>query len=172
MSDNYVGEIRLFAGNYAPEGWHFCDGSELPISQYDVLYSVIGTTYGGNGSTTFKLPDLRGRVPLHQGQGTGLTNRPLGSQCGEESVALTSAQIPAHSHTICVGDSGTTLAAVGNYPANSVQFNRYSSAQSDCTMSGAVIGASSNAGLAHGNIMPSLCINYIIALTGYYPERS
>ena len=173
MSDSYVGEIRLFAGNFAPQGWHLCDGSQLKISDYDVLYSVLGTTYGGNGTTTFNLPDLRGRVPLHQGQGSGLTNRVIGEQTGVESVTLTASQMPAHTHVICVGGAGTTLEAANNYPSDSVGFNRYSSAaQSDCAMKSGVIGTTSNAGLAHDNIMPSLCLNYIISLYGVYPARS
>ena len=171
MSDCFVGEVRMFGGNFAPQDWLMCDGSELQISQYDVLYSLIGTTYGGNGSTTFRVPDLRGRVALHQGQGTGLCSRMIGSQCGVESVALNSSQIPAHNHVICAGTGGTTLSAANNYPADSVQFMRYSTAPCDCSMNAAVVGPSVNAGLAHDNIMPSLCINYIIAYNGVYPQR-
>src|ERR1051326_1475358 len=99
MSTPYIGEIRLFAGNFAPVGWLFCDGSTLPISQYDVLFNLIGTTYGGDGQNTFDLPDLRGRVPLHQGSNQASTYV-LGEEGGVESVTLTTQQIPQHTHAL------------------------------------------------------------------------
>jgi microcystin-dependent protein len=97
MSDPFVGEIRMFAGNFAPRGWAFCNGQLIPISQNTALFSLLGTTYGGDGRSTFALPDLRGRVPLHAGQGSGLSDYPLGSRGGSEQVVLTTAQLPAHS---------------------------------------------------------------------------
>src|SRR5438270_2669849 len=98
MSEPFLGEIRMFGGNFAPRGWSLCNGQLLPIAQNTALFSLLGTTYGGNGQTTFALPDLRGRVPLHWGQGPGLSNYDLGEQTGTESVTLLSTQMPAHSH--------------------------------------------------------------------------
>src|SRR3954451_10417902 len=98
MAQPYVGEIRMFAGNFAPAGWMFCEGQLLPISEYDTLFNLIGTTYGGDGQNTFALPDLRGRAPLNQGQGPGLTNRVIGEISGSESVTLISTQMPQHIH--------------------------------------------------------------------------
>src|SRR5579862_2201919 len=98
MAQPYVGEIRMFAGNFAPAGWMFCSGQLLPISENDVLFNLIGTTYGGDGQQTFALPDLRSRIPMHFGQGAGLTSRILAEQGGEEDVTLTVNQIPAHTH--------------------------------------------------------------------------
>ena len=100
MSQPYVGEIRMFAGNFAPLGWALCDGSVLSISENETLFMLIGTTYGGDGASTFALPDLRGRSPLHQGQGGGLSNRVLGEMMGQEQVALQASQMPQHSHTL------------------------------------------------------------------------
>src|SRR6478752_1968066 len=108
MSEPFIGEIRLFGGNFAPQGWAFCDGQLLSISQFDALFSLVGTTYGGDGVTTFALPDLRGRVPVHQGQGQATTNRVIGERAGSESVTLISAQMGAHDHALF----GTT--SIGN----------------------------------------------------------
>jgi microcystin-dependent protein len=175
MSDQFVGEIRMFGGNFEPLDWAFCDGRTLPISTYDTLYSVIGTTYGGDGVTNFKLPDLRGRVPVHKGQGTGLTNRLTGSSFGAEGVTLGATNIPAHSHVINVGGDATTAAPANNYPGNSVGFNLYSSAAtSDSTMNPAVVETTGGAisPLPHSNLMPTLCMNFIIALYGIFPTQS
>jgi len=173
MSDQYVGEIRMFGGTFAPMDWAFCDGSTLSISQYDVLYSVIGTTYGGDGITTFKLPDLRGRVPLHKGQGAGLTSRSIGGSFGTETVTLAASQIPAHNHLISVGGNATTAAPAGNYLGNTVGFSLYSAAAPDSTMNANVTSTYPNsAAQPHSNLMPALCINYIIALTGIFPTQN
>lgn len=175
MSDCYVGEIRIFGGNFVPEGWALCDGSALPIIGNDALYALLGTTYGGNGSSTFNLPDLRGRVPLHMGQGPGLSNRVIGNTFGTETVTLQTPHMPAHSHAINVGGDATTGAPAGNnlYLGNSVGFNLYSSATNpDSLMSTAAVGqAGPTAAIPHNNMMPGLCINFIIALTGDFPQQ-
>lgn len=173
MSDCYIGEIRMFGGAFAPVNWAFCDGSTLQISGNEPLYSLIGTTYGGDGISNFKLPDLRGRLPLHMGQGPNLGNRVLGTSFGTETVTLDYTHIPAHTHVISAGGDATTAAPEGNYPGNSFGFSLFSAATPDSTMSQSSVGPSAaNAVLPHSNLMPTLCINFIIALTGYYPPRS
>lgn len=115
-ADPFIGEITIFAGNFAPMGWLFCDGSELPIVQYQALYSLIGTYYGGNGTTTFKLPDLRGRVPMGYGNGPSLTPRQIGASGGAEKVAIAANEMPAHSHTVQTTLSGTVTARINASP--------------------------------------------------------
>lgn len=174
MSEYFVGEIRMFGGNFEPMDWAFCDGRTLQISDYDVLYTLIGTTYGGNGSTNFNLPDLRGRIPIHMGQGPNLTNRLIGGSFGAEGVTLQAANIPAHTHVINTGAAATTAAPANNYPGNSVGFNLYSSAAApDSTMNPAAVEASGGVPgpQPHSNLMPTLCVNFIIALSGIYPDR-
>lgn len=115
MSDPFVGEIRMFAGDYAPEGWALCNGQLLSVSQYQTLFALLGTTYGGDGSSTFALPDMRGRLPVHFGQGTGLTPRTLGASGGSETVALSTAQMPSHGHTMqASADPASTTDPSGN----------------------------------------------------------
>ncbi|MFA7405777.1 MAG: tail fiber protein [Pelobacteraceae bacterium] len=173
MSDQFVGEIRMFGGTFAPMDWAFCDGSTLQISQFDVLYSVIGTYYGGDGTTNFKLPDLRGRVPVHMGQGPGLTNRVIGTSFGTEAETLQTAHIPSHSHAISAGGPGTTAAPGGNYPGDSAGFSLYSSAAADSLMNQASVGsAPPTPAQPHSNLMPAQCVNFIIATNGYFPQRS
>lgn len=172
MSDAFVGEIRMFGGNFAPIDWALCDGSTLPINQYDVLYSVIGVTYGGDGVNNFKLPDFRGRIPVHMGTGQGLTPRNIGAAFGTEQEALQLAHIPAHTHVISVGADGATAAPAGNYPGNSVNFNLYSAVAPDSLLNQAAVGSFPGQSLPHSNIMPSLCVNFIIATSGYYPQRA
>jgi microcystin-dependent protein len=173
MSDQFVGEIRMFGGNFAPMDWAFCDGSTLPINQYDVLFSVIGTYYGGDGSTNFKLPDLRGRVPVHMGQGPNLTNRVIGTSFGTENETLQTAHIPSHSHAICAGGPGLSTAPGGNYPGDSTNFSLYSTAAPDSLMNQAAVGSfPGSPALPHANVMPSLCVNFIIATSGYFPQRA
>jgi microcystin-dependent protein len=159
--DPLLGEIRLFAGNYAPVDWALCNGQQLSISQHTALFSIIGTTYGGNGSTTFNLPDLRGRFPLGVGMGPGLSRRVLGEQKGSEIQNLTLAQIPTHSHAVStsgqvgsISDSGATVAA------GSSEGSR-----------GKVTTSSEGQSQPHNNMPPYLGVNYIIALVGIYPMR-
>lgn len=172
MSDCFIGEIRMFAGNYAPVNWALCDGRTLKVNDYPPLFALIGVTYGGDGVTTFNLPDLRGRVPLHKGQAPNLTARQLGSSFGAEQVSLQVANIPNHTHAISVGGNATTTAPAGNYPASSVAFSLYSDATPDAFMSAAAVEPSAGAAIPHDNIMPALAVNFIIALTGEYPQQN
>lgn len=173
MSEAYVGEIRMFAGNYAPEGWLPCDGRTLPIADNEVLYSLLGTTYGGDGMVHFGLPDLRGRLPIGMGQGTGLTHRPLGQQTGVEQVTLTEAQTPAHTHAFAAG-----AAATGNSPQGQVLgavtgFNLYASAATTgASLAPGTVGQAPGNALPHNNVMPSMPISFIICLLGIYPTQA
>ncbi len=171
MSEPFVGEIRMFAGNFAPRGWAFCDGQLLAVSQNDALFSLLGTIYGGDGRTTFGLPDMRGRLPIHAGSGPGLSPRPLGAKAGSENETLTVNQLPSHSHNFNVSsDPGVESSAAGGYLAASpnVRMFRPTPANSSLrTQSISQIGGSSS----HTNLMPFLCLNFIIALFGIYPSR-
>jgi microcystin-dependent protein len=171
MSEPFVGEIRMFAGNFAPQGWAFCDGQLLAVSQNDALFSLLGTTYGGDGRTTFGLPDLRGRIPIHAGNGPGLSPRPLGSKGGTEAETLTVNQMAAHSHAF----QGAAQAAdipdpAGNMTAKSATTDAYlKEAPGSALASGAV--TSTGGSQSHTNLMPFLCVNFIVALFGIYPSR-
>jgi len=169
MSSPYIGEIRMFAGNFAPAGWAFCNGATLPISENDVLFQLIGTTYGGDGQSTFNLPDLQGRLPMHQGQGSGLSNRTLGEQGGVETVTLTTSQIPLHSHApLSVSGSGNQTT-----PQNGVWAGVTSSiytSNAPATPFNATLGGNSGGSQPHDNMMPYLAINFIISLFGTYPS--
>ena len=173
MSEPFVGEIRMFAGNFAPRGWAFCDGQLMAVSQNDALFSLLGTTYGGDGRTTFGLPDMRGRLPVHQGQGPGLSMRRLGARYGEEIVTLTVNEIPPHSH----GLLASTSEASSPNPANDVLASHTDGDQTYAEATQPVNGLSSNTvatsggSRSHTNLMPTLCVNYIIALFGIYPSR-
>jgi microcystin-dependent protein len=178
MSDPFVAEIRLFASNFAPTGWAFCHGQLLPISQNTALFSLLGTFYGGDGKSTFALPDLQGRAAMHQGQGQGLSQRFLGEEGGSETVALLQSEIPNHSHTL----RGTDTPASYNVPtggrvlAASLGGQAYaapvgggtapSPAQASFGMLGVVGGD-----LPHNNMQPYLTLNYCIALQGIFPAR-
>jgi microcystin-dependent protein len=173
MSQPYLGEIRMFGGNFAPVGWAFCDGTLLPIAQNDALFAVIGATYGGNGQTTFALPDLRGRLPLHQG--TGQSSYTPGQTGGAEKVTLTASQLPAHTHTLLSG-GGTALSPANAYPGAASTTN-----PDPARMYGAAVGLTafnpatitvSPGGQPHDNFQPYLCVNFIIALVGVFPSQS
>lgn len=170
MAQPYVGEIRLFGGNFAPAGWMFCDGQLLAISENDTLFSLIGTTYGGDGQSTFALPDLRGRVPIHQGAGPGNSNRTVGESGGVEAVVLTPTQLPAHRHVLLATSRLADTAAVGGrITARSTTVDIY------INESPAVALAPQAATLAggsqpHENMMPTLGISFIISLFGIYPS--
>ena len=172
MSEPFVGEVRMFAGNFAPRGWAFCDGQLLAVSQNDALFSLLGTIYGGDGRTTFGLPDLRGRTPIHAGQGPGLSNRRLGAKAGAENVTLTVNQLPAHNHTALQANSQTATDLAGNNEVNAQStVDVYVDEVANLNMnSGAVtaVGGSNS----HTNLMPFLCIHFIIALVGIYPSRN
>lgn len=170
MSEPFVGEIRMFAGNFNPRGWAFCDGQLLAVAQNDALFSLLGTIYGGDGRTTFALPDLRGRLAIGESQGPGLSNRNMGASGGAEQVLLSQAQT-AHGHDLVASSNpGDQSHANGNVLANTGGPNSYV-ASGATTPLGQPTG---NAGGSrpHSNIMPFLCINYIIALVGIYPSRN
>ncbi len=174
MSEPFVGEIRMFAGNFAPRGWAFCDGQLLAVSQNDALFSLLGTIYGGDGRTTFGLPDMRDRIPLHQGTGPGLSQRKLGSKSGGEKVTLTTDQMPSHSHDFEVSETaGLTVVSdpQGNVLANTAPagiFKNEAQTVSLASDSHVSTGGSRD----HTNFMPTLCVNFIIALFGIYPSRN
>lgn len=171
MADPFIGEVRLFAGNFAPQDWAFCDGSILPISQYDTLFALIGTTYGGDGQQTFALPDLRGRVPIHQGAGAGLSNRTLGELAGAESVSLAAAQMPAHTHSLRASTATGAAAPTGGVlAANGVSV--YGAGAATTPMAPQGISAAAGGSQAHNNMAPFLAVNYIIALFGIFPSQS
>jgi microcystin-dependent protein len=174
MQEPFIGNVILFGGTFAPVGWVFCDGSLLPISQYDVLFNLIGTTYGGDGQTNFAVPDLRSRIPVHQGQGIGLSNYVIGQVAGVESVTLVPAQIPPHSHPL-LSNSGTAGSAdpTNNFLAAQSTLNEYiPAASANSVMNGAAVAMSAGGVQPHANIMPCLALNYIIAFEGIYPSQS
>jgi microcystin-dependent protein len=166
MSQPYVGEIRLVGFNFAPEGWFLCQGQTLPISQYEVLFNLVGTTYGGDGQTTFQLPNLSGRTPVHIG---GSNSYIQGQTGGVESVVVTAGQLPAHSHPITVqATAGNVPSPIGGILANSAA-DQY--APPAAAVSGPIL-SSTGGGQSHRNLQPSLCLNYIIAYAGIYPSQN
>jgi microcystin-dependent protein len=175
MSSPFVAEIRIFAGNFAPTGWAQCNGQLMPISQNTALFSLLGTMYGGDGKSTFALPNLQGSAPLQQGQGPGLSLRDQGEVGGEQNVTLLQTEMPAHSHTIQAA-SGTGLAdPSGNVWASGAKGfgNIYSpsAAGSNVPMSPSALSIAGG-NLPHNNMMPYLCLTFIIALQGIFPPRS
>jgi microcystin-dependent protein len=165
MAQPYVGEIRMFAGNFAPAGWLFCEGQLLPISENETLFQLIGTTYGGDGRSTFALPDLRGRIPIHQGNGFILAETG-----GVEEVTLTANQIPAHSHPMLA----TNAVANDSTPANNVlaqtgTFDGYQSSPANSPMAAQAVGVTGGS-QPHTNFQPYLCIDFIISLFGIFPS--
>jgi microcystin-dependent protein len=163
----------MFAGNFAPIGHAFCDGQLLAISQNDALFSLLGTIYGGDGRTTFGLPDLRGRVPLHLGTGPGLTPRPIGAKFGTETNTLSVANIPGHSHQALASTAvGSENNPDDNFLASSPGVRVYRPAPGVAAFDPATIGTAPGGLNAQNNVMPFLCINFIIALFGIYPSRS
>ena len=171
MSEPFLGQICMFGGTFAPRGWALCDGQLLSINGNEALFSLLGTVYGGDGRTTFGLPDLRGRLPLHQGAGPGLTPRPIGSKVGIEEVTLGANQMPPHKHT----PQGSTDAALTNAPAGKVtadaELNIYSDGAPTDAMSTKAIG-DAGGDQEHTNLMPFLVVNFIIALQGVFPSRN
>jgi microcystin-dependent protein len=169
----FIGEIIIFAGNFAPRNWAFCEGQLLAISSHQSLFSILGTTYGGDGRTTFGLPDLRGRVAIQQGQGPGLSNHALGAKGGVENVTLQTSQIPSHNHTInAVIAAGNQNSPTDHLLADSSAFDKeYSDANPDTTMKSSMVG-NTGGSQSHTNMQPYLAINYIIALEGVYPSRN
>jgi len=171
----YLGQIILFAGRYAPEGWAYCDGSSVVISANQALFAVIGTTYGGDGVNTFKLPDLRSRLPLGAGQGTGLQKYNLGANGGAESVAVTLAQSPSHSHSFNASAAAAAVPTasgnvLGQVPANHVV---YLTPPAGVTLTPTALGtktiSATGNGQAHANLMPTATIAYLICTSGLFP---
>lgn len=168
----YVGQIMAFGGNFAPQGWALCDGSLLPISQYDVLFNLIGTTYGGDGQTTFALPDLRGRVALHQGQGPGLSYYALGESGGVEAVTLTVDQLPLHNHPAMANSNPGTISNPQGAVWAASPVNIYiAGGVANTTMAATSISASGGS-QPHENMLPFLTLNFCIATEGIYPSQS
>jgi microcystin-dependent protein len=190
MSQPYVGQIILVGFNFAPVGWFPCDGRLLPIAQYDVLFNLIGTTYGGDGQTTFALPDLRGRVPIGMGAGPGLSQRTIGEIGGSETVTLAGTQIPSHTHAIdnsaltasvaCQTGAGNSQSPVGNVPAREAAGVTlpYSTQSRDATMGGAlgagtsVATASTGGSGGHDNMQPHAVLQYCISAFGVFPSQT
>lgn len=175
MSEPFVAEIRIFAGNFAPRGWAFCNGQLLPVSQNTALFSLIGTTYGGDGRSTTALPNLQGRAPMHPGRGPGLTARRLGERGGSETITLTEAQMPDHTHTLMADSfpASFQIPAANRTFARSNLGNAYQSDSSSnlVPMADRVLD-STGGSQPHNNLQPFLAINFIIALVGLYPSRS
>jgi microcystin-dependent protein len=177
MSTPYVGEIRLFGFSRIPVGWLACDGSQQSISQYDVLYTLLGTTFGGDGVNTFCVPDLRGRIPLHQGTGQGLTTRVMGELDGTETVTLINSQLPAHTHTASVtnNSAGTTTPGPTVVPgALTTTDTMYATDLTGATTFTLATNAVSTQGGSspHDNTMPTLTASYCIAYAGIFPSQS
>jgi microcystin-dependent protein len=165
MAQPYVGEIRMFAGNFAPAGWMFCEGYLLPISEYETLFTLIGTTYGGDGESTFALPDLRGRIPVHQGNGYVLAQTG-----GQEEVTLTQQQLPAHGHAFLASTAvGTAASPVGSALAASGSSNVYRPGPTGVAMAPEALGAVGGS-QPHTNMQPYLCVSHIISLFGIFPS--
>lgn len=172
MPEPYVGEIKMFAGNFAPRGWALCDGQLLSIPSNDALFSLFGTMYGGDGRTTFGLPDLRGRVPVHYGTGPGLTTRRIGQKGGTERVTLTSNQLPQHRHDWNASGGTANSTNPNNLVFAQAASEVYADDMGDAPKLNANSCAKTGGSQSHANLMPALCVNFIVALVGIYPSRS
>jgi len=178
--EGFIGEVKMFAGNFSPKNWAFCEGQLLPISQNQSLFSLLGTIYGGDGRSSFGLPDLRGRNPIGPGQGPGLSNYNLGARPGVETVTLKETQVPAHTYTATVtvnadSDAGNSTSPSGTVWANHTEeIHAYGNTQNTTMAANAVAVSNANAGggEAHENRPPQLAIYYIICLEGIYPSRN
>ncbi|MGO4708981.1 phage tail protein [Chryseobacterium sp. 2TAF14] len=178
--EGYIGEIRLFAGNFAPLGWAFCDGTLYSIAVYSTVYSILGTTYGGDGKTTFGVPDLRGRVAVGTGQGAGLPNIELGEAGGTETVTMTTAQMPMHTHTGTATIAFPAFSEAGDtgIPSGTILGGlqgAYSTQQADTNIAPATVSGNLSAvgsAVPFSIVQPVMAANYIICLEGYYPPRS
>jgi len=170
MSDPFIGEIRMLAGNFAPRGWAFCEGQLISIAQNTALFSLLGTQYGGNGSSTFGLPDLRGRVPISQGQGPGRSLASMGDRFGTETETLTAAQMPLHGHAEQASASTASTAAGPSGALANAGVSLYG-AEPNVDRAAAAVTATGG-GQAHNNMAPFLALSFIIALQGIYPSRN
>jgi microcystin-dependent protein len=177
MGSPYVGEIRIFAGNYEPAGWAYCDGRPLPISENDVLFTLIGTTYGGDGETTFNLPNLCGRIPLHQGTAPSGTTYQIGEMAGVEQVTLTTQQIPNHNHAVAAtqnaGTTGSSTPSVGAHLGGGTArtYTDDTTGANTVAMNAGAL-APTGGSQPHENMQPYLCLNYIISLYGIFPSQN
>ncbi|QND67824.1 phage tail protein [Mesorhizobium loti] len=173
MSSPYVGEIRMFGGNFAPAGWAFCDGSLLPISENETLFNLIGTTYGGDGQETFALPNLSGRIPIHAGQGPGMSQTyTIGEAAGVESVTLTTNQIAAHGHALMASsNTASDPNPAGNILATSPTISAYVIDVAGPALAGNSL-TTAGGSTPHDNFMPYLCVNFIISLFGIFPTQT
>jgi microcystin-dependent protein len=172
--DPFVAEIRIFPFNFAPKGWAFCDGQLLPLSQNTALFSLLGTTYGGDGKSNFALPDLQGRTPMQPGQGNGLSLRDLGETGGEETVTLLDSEMPAHNHTLNGVNilSTTTTPTATSVLSKSFNGNAYADTSGGLTAMAFQALPIAGASLPHNNMMPYLTLSFCIALQGVFPPRS
>jgi microcystin-dependent protein len=175
MSEQYVGEIRMFGFSFAPNDWALCNGQLLPISQNEALFALIGTTYGGDGVSNFALPNLQSRVPIHQGQGNGLSPYVIGEVGGVENVTLLTTQMPQHNHTAaCITGGGNQASPANAYPA--VESTGTSLDYSTAVPSGSVMNSNmisfAGGSQPHNNLQPFLCVNFCIALYGIFPSRN
>lgn len=166
MSQPYIGEIRMFGGNFAPAGWAFCNGALMPISENDALFNLIGTTYGGDGQTTFGLPNLQGRLPVHMG-----ANFAIGQMAGSESVTLTVSQLPVHNHAfLATTDAGSATDPGGQTLAQFAGNSAYFAAPATTALAASSLLPDSGASQPHSNLQPFLCVSFIISLFGVYPS--
>lgn len=173
MSEPFIAEIRIFAGNFAPRSWAFCNGQLLPISQNTALFSLIGTTYGGDGRSTTALPNMEGRAPMHPGRGPGLTSRRLGQRGGTEMVSVNESQIPSHTHFVgASSERGDLFSPQNNHMARSSGGTVYKSAATNMEPLNDRTLDTSGGSQPHNNMQPFLTMNFIIALQGLYPSRS
>jgi microcystin-dependent protein len=176
MSEPFVAEIRIFASNFAPKGWAFCNGQLMPISQNTALFSLLGTTYGGDGKSNFALPDMQGRAPMHPGSGPGLSLRDLGENGGSASVTLTTSEIPSHTHGLQASSSTATSSDPTGHllasPAANPKFTSLYSGASGSTSLSASALSTAGGGLPHNNLQPYLALSFIIALQGVFPPRN
>ncbi|MFB9106996.1 phage tail protein [Flavobacterium gyeonganense] len=172
MADPFVSEIRIFSFNFAPKGWAFCNGQILPLSQNTALFSLLGTTYGGNGASNFALPDLQGRAPMHPGQGPGLSLHDLGETGGSETVTLLESEIPSHNHNLSVASLNSQSTTPANNSLGRGNPVRVYTSGIPTTAMGANSIATAGGSLPHNNMMPSLTMNFCIALQGVFPPRS
>ena len=177
MSDQFVGEIRIFGFNFAPTGWALCNGQLLPINQNTALFSLLGTYYGGNGTTNFALPNLQGSAPLQQGQGQGLSIYDLGEEGGQPNVTLLTTEMPVHTHTpSCFNGAGTATTPAGNVLASAKvgrqAENRYTATPGSSPFMSAQALALAGGNLPHNNMPPYLTLNFCVALQGIYPPRT
>lgn len=172
MATPFIGEIRLFAGNFAPVGWALCDGSLLPIAENEALFNLIGTIYGGNGQTTFGLPDMRGRVPVHQGAGNGLSPRTIGEMGGAEQVTLTPSQMPSHNHVLnaTTAAASTANGVAGSLTGTAASTNFYGNTPGGGALAPQALTATGG-NQPHNNMAPFLGLNFIISLFGIFPSQ-